>query len=92
METVKSLRQKGYKVRVIHSRRIRQIQKMDGISEELDAKGGMTQIELTNPSKTISVWAEAKCSNEDSFNHKVGNQIALGRAIKLLNEKEKAQA
>lgn len=89
METVKSLRQKGYKVRVIHTRSKRFFQKMDGIAEIIEAKGGNTRIELTNPNKTITVTAVAKCSNEDSFNHKIGNQIALGRAIKLLETKQK---
>lgn len=88
METIKSLRQKGYKVRVIHTRNTKQLQKPDGISEVIEAKGGNTRIELTNLDKTITVMAEAKCSDSDSFNHKIGNQIALGRAIKLLNEEE----
>jgi hypothetical protein len=92
METVKSLRQKGYKVRVIHTRNKRFLQKMDGIAEEIEAKGGNTRIELTNPDKSITVAAESKCSNEDSFNHKIGNQIALGRAYKLLQEAEEKKS
>lgn len=91
METVKSLRQSGYKVRVIHTRKTKTIKKMDGEYEEVQPKGGKTRIELTNPDKSITVSAEAICSDEDAFNHKIGNQIALGRAYKILQEESQKQ-
>jgi len=51
---------------------------------ELSARGGSTTIELTTPDKQHTVFGEAVCSLEDNFDHKVGNSIALGRALKEL--------
>ena len=82
--TIKQLRQKGYKVRVLHSRNFKTIQKLDGIYNELSAKGGKTTIELTTPDKCKSVFGEAVCSNQENFNRKKGNSISLGRALKQL--------
>ena len=82
--TIRELRQQGYKVRVIHSRPIVEIKKISGILKEVSAKGGITRIEITTPDKTQDVSGEAVCSKEDNFNRKTGNFIALGRALKQL--------
>ena len=79
MHTIKSLRQNGYKVRVLHSR---VYVKPDYI---LQAKGGLTEIEITTPDKVSTVKGTAKCSDIDCFSRKIGNDIALGRALKQLN-------
>lgn len=84
--TIKQLRQSGYKVRVLHTRKFKTIQKLDGACNEVLPRGGCTKIELTTPNKTITVFGESICSNEDLFNRKVGNSIALGRALKQLEE------
>lgn len=82
--TIKQLRQSGYKVRVLHSRYFKTIQKIDGAIQEVLPKGGSTKIEVTTPDKSSTVIGESSCSKEDLFNRKVGNSIALGRALKQL--------
>lgn len=79
MHTIKSLRQCGYKVRVLHSR---VYEKPNYI---LQAKGGLTEIEITTPDKSLTVKGTAKCSDDDCFSRKIGNDVALGRALKQLN-------
>ena len=85
--TIKTLRQTGFKVRVIHTRHYETVRamKMNSYSK-LSGKGGCTKIEVTTPDKLITVSAEAKCSLQDSFNRKLGNSIALGRAVSKLSE------
>lgn len=85
--TIKTLRQTGFKVRVIHTRHYETVRamKMNSYSK-LSGKGGCTKIEVTTPDKSITVSAEAKCSLQDSFNRKLGNSIALGRAVSKLSE------
>ena len=82
--TIKDLRRQGYKVRVMHKRNSIEVQKIMGIAHEISARGGSTTIELTTPDKQHTVSGTAVCSLEDNFNHKTGNFIALGRALKEL--------
>ncbi len=82
--TIKDLRRQGYKVRVIHKRNSIKVQKIMGVAHEVSARGGSTTIELTTPDKQHTVSGMSVCSLEDNFNHKVGNSIALGRALKEL--------
>ena len=77
--TIKTLRQSGYKVRVMHSRVYTKPE------YNLEAKGGLTEIEVTTPDMSTTVKGISKCSDIDCFNRKIGNSIALGRAIKKLN-------
>jgi len=87
-ETIHSLRKKGYKVRVIHSRHI---STMCGATENyrkeeiecFQPRGGKTQIDVTTPAGE-TVTGISVCSLKDNFNHKTANQIALGRALKQL--------
>jgi hypothetical protein len=83
--TIKHLRQQGYKVRVIHKRNTIKVQKIMGVAHEISARGGSTTIELTTPDKLHTVSGKSVCSTEDNFNKKVGNSIALGRALKELD-------
>jgi hypothetical protein len=85
--TIKDLRQKGYKVRVIHTRHNILKHKVSGPIYELSAKGGSTTIEITTPDKLHDAIGKSVCSLEDNFNRKVGNFIALGRALKQLEDK-----
>lgn len=80
--SIKNLRQSGWKVRVLHQRNYFLRDKMDGTSSEVCAKGGNTEIQLTCPDKKFNVSGVAVCSDEDNYNRKVGNSIALGRAWK----------
>jgi len=82
--TIKNLRQQGYKVRVIHKRFFIKVPKIMGFANEVSAKGGTTSIDITTPDKQHTVSGSAKCSLEDNFNKKVGNAIAVGRALKEL--------
>lgn len=84
--TIKQLRQTGYKVRVLHTRNYKTVHKMDGVYKELLAKGGSTTIEVTTPDRSITVAGTSICSELDNFDRKLGNSIALGRAIAKLNE------
>lgn len=80
MKTIAQLRQTGYKVRVLHSRPVVYQQKLDGSIKVFSPKGGKTVIEVTTPDG-VTVMGESKCSDKDSWNRRMGNQIALGRAL-----------
>lgn len=82
--TIKQLRQKGYKVRVLHFRNLHKKKRLNGDSNEISARGGSTTIEITTPCKQFTTVGKAVCSLEDNFNRRVGNEIALGRAIEHL--------
>ena len=82
--TIKQLRQSGFKVRVMHSRYYQSTQKMDGVHKEISSRGGSTTIEVTTPDKQHNVFGKSVCSLEDNFNRRVGNAIALGRALEQL--------
>jgi hypothetical protein len=84
--TIKSLRQAGFKVRVLHNRPTQKIQKFDGTATEYNPKGGITTIQITSPDNVYDVEGIAICSEKDSWNRRMGNSIALGRAINKLNE------
>lgn len=73
--TIHQLRRAGWKVRVIHSL-INPDE--DGLSRLADR---ITRIELTSPEGVDSTGI-AYCSKEDQWNRKLGNRIALGRALK----------
>ena len=82
--TIRQLRQQGYKVRVMHKRHLVQVPSLFSDRFETHARGGSTTIELTTPDKSKTVFGKSVCSLEDNFNRKVGNSIALGRALKQL--------
>jgi hypothetical protein len=78
--TIKKLRQTGFKVRVIHARLFEKNLNIPS------GKGGTTTIEITTPDKQFNAEGFSKCSKEDSYNRKLGNSIALGRAVQNLIE------
>ena len=82
--TIKQLRQQGYKVRVLHTRTFGSIHKISGTYPVISNLGGHTKIELTTPDTTHTTIGESTCSIKESFNRKIGNAIALGRAINKL--------
>ena len=86
MNTIKELRRAGYKVRVMHTRFSQMKKRIDGVHLEVLAKGGSTTIEVTTPDGKHNVIGKAVCSLEDNFNRKIGNSIALGRALQWLND------
>jgi hypothetical protein len=87
MTNIKQLRQAGYKVRVLHKRNYNKRYRMDGISMELLPKGGETYIEITTPDKSLTTAGASICSDKDLFNRRTGNTIALGRAIKSMEDR-----
>ncbi len=50
---------------------------------EYNPKGGITIIAVTSPDGRNAI-GKSKCSDKDSWNRKMGNQIALGRAMAQL--------
>ena len=85
--TIRQLRRAGFKVRVIHTRHYetRENLRMSACFR-LSGKGGSTKIQITTPDKKVDAEGIAMCSMEDSFNRKLGNSIALGRAVQQLME------
>jgi hypothetical protein len=75
--SIKSLRQAGWKVRVIHSRHL--FLPSDGKIVPAPT-GGTTRIELTSPGG-VNAHGVATCSERDNYCKKIGNKIALDRAI-----------
>ena len=83
--SIKQLRQTGWKVRVLHKRNYTIERKMDGDYPFINNRGGKTTIEVTDP-QGQSASGSSVCSIEDSYNRKVGNAIALGRALQNLHK------
>jgi hypothetical protein len=81
MKTIKDLRQSGYKVRVLHHRNVVYQQRIDGSVKVFSPKGGKTIIDITTPDGSKTVTGFSQCSEKDSWNRKLGNSIALGRAL-----------
>ncbi len=71
--TIDELRSMGFKVRVMHQRKVDQW----GL---VKPRGGQTTVELVTPDGTVLV-GKAKCSKKDGFNKRLGVSIALGRAL-----------
>lgn len=88
---IASLRQNGYKIRVFHHRKYVGINGevyFAGIQipdTELCSKGGLTVVQVITPSGETRTGF-AKCSSKDPYNKKIGNKIALNRALKELNK------
>lgn len=82
--SIKQLRQSGWKVRVMHKRNYDMANKLDGSYPVVSNFGGTTTIEVTSP-EGLSASGTAICSIQDNFNRRVGNSIALGRALQTLH-------
>jgi hypothetical protein len=89
--TIRQLRRSGFKVRVIHKRLQTITKKISGDYLENSSRGGTTIIQITTPDKQTDVEGVAVCSIEDNYDRKVGNAIALGRALSDLNEEQISQ-
>lgn len=87
-ETVKELRQSGYKVKCLHFRNKTNILAGQWLEYPINApKGGKTEVHIISP-EGVKASGEAKCSNKENYCRKTGVKIALGRALKAL-EKER---
>lgn len=79
-ETVETLRKKGYKVAVYHTRRYDY-----KLVQPMLAKGGRTEVVVTSPEGRTAT-GKAKCSKEDSYDKKFGVRLALDRALENLQK------
>jgi hypothetical protein len=70
----------------MHTRAQESINKISGPVSVISNFGGYTKVELTTPDAKVTVTGEAECSAKDNFNRKIGNSIALGRALEGLPE------
>jgi len=83
-ETVKELRQSGYKVKCLHFRNKTNFLAGQWLEYPINApKGGKTEVQLIDPNG-IKARGEAKCSEKENYCRKTGVKIALGRALKEL--------
>lgn len=85
-ETVKSLREKGWKVKCFHTRNPQwsaEVLRVNGLPFELGTspKGGKTKVHLID-SYGVSGYGVAVCSEKENYCRKTGVAIALGRALK----------
>lgn len=88
-ELISELRQNGYRIYIFHER-IRKNRWVNVncttkvLQEVISPKGGSTVVELISPEgdKFIGI---ADCNNRDCYNKKRGLAIALGRAVKEMN-------
>lgn len=86
--TVQELRNKGFKVRVLHNRLYNGYHKWQvGDREHVknygpldpDPKGGSTEIVIDSPTGA-HYHGTAICSRKENYNKKMGVRIALGRS------------
>lgn len=83
-KTIQQLRQSGYKVRVLHRDWIGLDRERVDISRlARDKNPCVTQIDVTSPDGKNSTGYAFRATG-DNYNRKLGNQIALGRALKNL--------
>ena len=78
--TVQELRNKGYKVRVLHFRdRIIKNRMDSSPSGSESPKGGMTRVVIDSPDGN-HYHGTSICSKKENYNKKMGVRIALGRS------------
>jgi hypothetical protein len=79
--SIHEMRKIGWKVRVIHG----YVQDLKKTLNDFDLISKLsyryTRIEITSP-EYLHGYGESFCSNKDQYNRKIGNRIALSRAIK----------
>ena len=80
--TIHQLRRAGWKVRVIHGVTNNNLPFAPvSTKNKQPLSDRFTRIELTSP-ESKDCTGIAYCSKEDQWNRKLGNRIALGRALK----------
>lgn len=82
--TIQSLRQSGHKVRVTHRAFNGEDRERTNVSLlAIDDHPSVTQIDVTTP-KGEDATGYAFRSKNDNYDRKLGNKIALGRALAKL--------
>ncbi len=80
--TIHQMRRAGWKVRVIHGFTNNNLPFAPvSTKNKQPLSDRFTRIELTSP-ESKDCTGIAYCSKEDQWNRKLGNRIALGRALK----------
>lgn len=51
----------------------------------LSPKGGVTKLHITSPDGVTNLYTLSYCNENDYYNKKTGVKIALGRALKEIN-------
>jgi len=90
--TIEFLRKNGYKVRVIH--RIISDNVLDELPQSCIEHFKHKDLKLSSLITCIQVrdlnakehWGISMCSKKDNWNRKLGNKIALHRALDKINE------
>jgi hypothetical protein len=83
--SIHAMRKNGWKIRVIHGY-VQELKKTLDIFEVIShLSDRFTRIEITCPQK-LNAYGEAFCSVKDQYNRKLGNRIALARALKNYQE------
>lgn len=89
--TVSTLRKHGYKVTVNHYRRVSGLKRDETgnrvfphytvASEDLDPKGGATEVTIESPSGATAT-ARQNCADSDPYCRRVGVAFAINKALK----------
>lgn len=88
-QNVENLRKAGFKVRVSHSRYhvytgdLHYRKFFETNPYLISPKGGTTTVEITSKDNKNYI-GKSKCSKKDSFNRKLGLNIALGRLCEVI--------
>ena len=80
--TIAELRRSGHKVRV-HRRDLNENEAELAVRCAKDSHCPVTEVTVTNPDGKSASGVAYRASG-DQFNRKLGNKIALGRALKVL--------
>jgi hypothetical protein len=95
--TVKSLRQRGYNVKISHFRYLGDKFKSHDLTsyhhirtekwqDRINPHGGLTTVQVCDANNNPLWETEARCSKEDNFNRKVALNICMGRLEMLIPE------
>lgn len=85
MNPIYNLRKNGFKVRVLHQRVVDFPEGEESGKAVIYPRGGFTKVELRDPNGK-ETFGYSYCSSQDNYCKRTGAQIALGRALKQLEE------
>jgi hypothetical protein len=84
-QTIENLRKTGFKVRVLHRNLSNEdLQKVNLERIAMDSNPNVTEIHVTDVKQCKTSIGIAYRAKGDRYNRKIGNAVALGRALKYL--------
>lgn len=88
-QKIEHLQNDGWTVEIIHNRNVRvsldgQVNFGNPLRREINPKGGYTAAILERDG--VRIVGEAFCSKHDNYSRKIGANIALGRAMKKVQQ------